>query len=61
MQEQFKKRFQNLKIETMANGYLVYPNENIVSLNNTIREIPYVFETKENLFKFIEENLNIKN
>jgi len=61
MQEQFKKQFQNLKIEIMSNGYLVYPNDNILSLNGTIREIPYVFETKENLFKFIEENFNIKN
>ena len=59
MNEQFKKQFQNLKIEKMANGYLVYPNENLISLNNTVRDIPYVFETKENLFKFIEENFNI--
>ena len=61
MHEQFAKKFQNLKIELMSNGYIVYPNENIIALNGTIREIPYVFESKENLFKFIEQNFNIKN
>jgi hypothetical protein len=56
MDTEFKKNYQNLKIELMANGYIVYPNDNIISLNASVREIPFVFETKENLFKFIEDN-----
>ncbi len=56
-----QKNFENLKIEVMSNGYLVYPNDNIVRLNGSIREVPYVFETQENLFKFIQENFKILN
>jgi hypothetical protein len=61
MYEKQKKQFQNLKIEVMSNGYLVHPNDNLISLSGTVREIPYVFETQENLFKFIEENFKILN
>jgi hypothetical protein len=61
MYEKPKQQFQNLKIEVMSNGYLVHPNDNLISLSGIVREIPYVFETQENLFKFIEENFKILN
>jgi hypothetical protein len=43
-----------LVIEKVANGFTVYVNQDFS--NGTIRPLPYVFESIENLFKFIEQN-----
>jgi hypothetical protein len=51
----------NLKIEKAKNGYIVYANENVVSLIGTTKEsYPiYVFETEQALFEFISINFNL--
>lgn len=51
----------NLKVEKAVNGYIVYANENVISLQGTTKEsFPiYVFETEEALFNFISTNFNL--
>lgn len=41
-----------ITVEPAQNGFLVYLNENIIL--GGVRQQPYVFETMENLLKFIE-------
>ncbi|MFY8248230.1 MAG: hypothetical protein ACOVJ5_00835 [Gloeomargaritales cyanobacterium] len=43
-----------LVIEKVANGFTVYVNQDFST--GTVRPLPYVFESIENLFKFIEQN-----
>ena len=43
-------------IEPAKNGFLVYVNDHMTALS--IRSIPYVFESMENLLEFIKNNLN---
>ena len=43
-------------IEPAKNGFLVYVNDHMTALS--IRSIPYVFETMENLLEFIKNNLS---
>jgi len=44
-----------LTIEPAQNGFLVYVNEFQTGLS--VRAIPYVFETMENLLEFIKTKL----
>jgi hypothetical protein len=43
-----------ITITPAQNGYLVYIND--YNAPGTARPVPYVFETMENLLKFIEKN-----
>jgi hypothetical protein len=54
-------KIHNLKIEKAINGYIVYTNENVISLQGTHKEnYPiYVFETLINLNQFLFENFNL--
>ena len=47
-----------ITIEKARNGYQVYLRE--WNYNGQVTPIPYVFETMENLLKFIEDKLIIK-
>lgn len=55
------KEIHNLKIEKAVNGYIVYTNENVISLPGTTKDsYPiYVFETEQALFNFISTNFNL--
>lgn len=55
------KEIHNLKIEKAVNGYIVYTNENVISLQGTTKDsYPiYVFETEQALFNFISTNFNL--
>jgi len=53
--EQFTHR---LVIETAENGFLVYVNQDFSP--GTVRPIPYVFETMENLLNFVDEMFSEK-
>ena len=56
-----EKQIFNLKIEKAVNGYILYDNENVLDLNSvTAKKIPYVFETLEALFNFMEKNFKIE-
>jgi hypothetical protein len=56
-----EKKIYNLKIEKVVNGYIVYTNDNVFSLNGTTKDnFPiYVFETEQALFTFISTNFNL--
>jgi hypothetical protein len=43
----------SIKIETAKNGFLVFINDYPSAM--AIRPLPYVFETMENMQKFIKE------
>jgi hypothetical protein len=45
-----------LVIETAENGFLVYVNQDFSA--GTIRPLPYVFESMENLLNFVSENFS---
>ncbi len=47
-----------LTIEPAQNGFLVYINDYQHMTGMSVRSIPYVFETMENLLEFIKNNLN---
>jgi hypothetical protein len=47
-----------LAVEKVMNGFEVYLQD--YRHNGTARPTPYVFETMENLLKFIEQQLNKK-
>ena len=47
-----------LVIECAQNGFLVYVNQDFSA--GTVRPIPYVFETMENLQEFIKLNFSDK-
>jgi len=51
----------NLRIEKAVNGYIVYTNENVISLSGTTKDsFPiYVFETEQALFVFISTNFKL--
>jgi hypothetical protein len=53
----------NIKIAKAKNGYIVYTNESVISLQGTHKEnYPiYVFETLENLNAFLFNNFNLNN
>jgi hypothetical protein len=55
------KNFEQLEITKAENGFIVYANKNYIDLSdrNVIARKPLVFETMENLFKFIEQNFKI--
>ena len=45
-----------ITIEPAQNGFLVYANDYVSGMS--VRPIPYVFETMENLLEFIKNNLS---
>jgi hypothetical protein len=45
-----------LTIQPVQNGFLVYIND--YNAPGTARPVPYVFETMENLLKFIDKELS---
>lgn len=53
--EQYTHR---LVIECAQNGFLVYVNQDLSA--GTVRPLPYVFETMENLQKFIDDRFSEK-
>jgi hypothetical protein len=51
-----ERRIDRVTIQPAVNGYLVYLNEDM-SMVGKVRPVPYVFETMENLTKFLTEKL----
>ena len=51
-----KEIISRLTIEPVQNGFLVYPNDDKIGLS--IRQLPYVFESMDNLLEFIKNNLS---
>lgn len=51
-----KEVISRLTIEPVQNGFLVYPNEYQIAFG--VRQVPYVFESMDNLLEFIKNNLS---
>ena len=53
-----EKLVYRLSVQTAQNGFQVYLNDYMEGA--TVRPVPYVFETMENLLKFVEQQLEKK-
>lgn len=57
--EKSEKELSNrITIEKAKNGYLVFVNDYLGHNGASVRVLPYVFETMQNLLTFIDEELN---